>query len=144
MMCYQMKSETEQFNIRPDKTLVERLQKLADKFNRRSKAQIAVEIIEQYIDFWEDAETIKFRAVQNQREKFGNDLSKGGQELVGSYQHITKVTPRNDVDATTIDKTDNARLNFNGKSRRRNQSKEAQLNEVIDAEIDKKTKNKKK
>ncbi len=82
MMCYQMKSETEQFNIRPDKALVLRLQKLADKFNRRSKAQIAVEIIEQYIDFWEQAETVKFNAVQSQRKALNISISPPGRKMI--------------------------------------------------------------
>lgn len=82
MMCYQMKAETEQLNLRADKALVEKLQKLSDKFNRRSKAQVAVEIIEQYLDFWEQAEAIKFRAVQDQRIAVNKALGSGnGKEI---------------------------------------------------------------
>ena len=67
MMCYQMKSETEQFNLRADKTVLDKLQNLADRFNKRSKAQVAVEIIEQYMDFWEQAEATKANTIERQR-----------------------------------------------------------------------------
>lgn len=59
MICYQMKSETEQFNIRINTNVLERLDKLAFEFNKRSKATVAAEIVEQYIDFWEQTEDAK-------------------------------------------------------------------------------------
>lgn len=73
MMCYQMKSETEQLNLRADIKIIERLQKLADKFNKKSRTQVAVEIIEQYIDFWEQTELVKARAIQKQRHVLLNE-----------------------------------------------------------------------
>jgi hypothetical protein len=65
-MCYQMKSETEQLNLRPQKKTIEKLQKLADKFFKRSKAEVAVEIIEEYMDLWERAESAKRQVIDGQ------------------------------------------------------------------------------
>jgi hypothetical protein len=60
MICYQMKKkvETEQLNVRPLKSTIERLGELAERYkgDKGRKNEVAVEILEQYADLWEAAE----------------------------------------------------------------------------------------
>jgi hypothetical protein len=56
-----------QMMLYADEQLMERLNTLAVKFGRKSGNFVAVEILEQYADFWEDAEAGKQAIVEQQR-----------------------------------------------------------------------------
>jgi predicted DNA-binding protein len=60
--------DKDQFLLRPNKRLIERLKNLAVKFGKASGQQVAVEVIEQYLDFWEEAESAKQATIKRQRE----------------------------------------------------------------------------
>ncbi len=58
---------TQQYKLRLEDEAIERLDKMARKFGRRSGNQVAAEVIEQYLDFWEYAEQAKKAVFEEQR-----------------------------------------------------------------------------
>lgn len=69
MLSYPMaKKDTQQFHIRPSREVVNRLEKLSEKFDRDSANQIAVEILRDYADLWEAAEQTKRDTILRQQE----------------------------------------------------------------------------
>lgn len=67
-ICYPMKADTDQLNLRPSKALIAKLENLASKFKGDSKkrTEIAVEILEFYADHWEKAEELKRSLIAKQ------------------------------------------------------------------------------
>ena len=70
MMCYQMKSETDQLNLRPNVELIKNLEKLAEKFRGdiKKKNEVAVDILEHYMSHWAQAEQVKKNLIKRQLE----------------------------------------------------------------------------
>lgn len=58
------------FFIRPPRQLINRLEKLAGEFKKPSANQIAVEVIDQYLDSWVEIETVKRQARDEQQRSF--------------------------------------------------------------------------
>lgn len=54
-----------------DDDLSRRLDQAVIRFNKRSRATIAQEILETYFDFWLEAEQAKQAIIEAQREKLG-------------------------------------------------------------------------
>ncbi len=61
------KDDIEQMNVRLPKAVIGRIDRLAQKYGRRSRNQVASEVIEQYLDFWEEIEQAKLEALKHQR-----------------------------------------------------------------------------
>jgi metal-responsive CopG/Arc/MetJ family transcriptional regulator len=62
-----MAKDTEQLLLRPSVALVEQLDEAVEKFGKRSRNEIAVEILETYFPFWEQAEQAKLDLIEEQR-----------------------------------------------------------------------------
>ena len=62
-----IKDDFEQMNVRLPKAVLTRIDRLAEKYGRRSRNQVASEVIEQYLDFWEETEQAKREALKQQR-----------------------------------------------------------------------------
>jgi hypothetical protein len=62
-----MKAKRKQLNLSGSKELRERLEELAIKFKRRSGSTVALEIVQEYIDFWEVAENNRQATKQQQK-----------------------------------------------------------------------------
>lgn len=58
---------TQQYKLRLDEDVIARLDEFARKYGRRSGNQVAAEVIEQYLDFWEYAEAAKKVVLEDQR-----------------------------------------------------------------------------
>ena len=61
------KDDTDQMNVRLPIVVLARIGELAHKYGRRSRNQVASEVIEQYLDFWEETEKAKLEALKQQR-----------------------------------------------------------------------------
>lgn len=57
-----------QFLLYLDEDLINRLHELAQKNGRKSGQFVAMEILEQYADFWQDAEEARQAVIAQQRE----------------------------------------------------------------------------
>lgn len=64
------KKDTQGFFLRPERDLVNRLEKLKDEFEKGSANQVAVEVIKDYIDFWAEAERAKKKVRVLQEAQF--------------------------------------------------------------------------
>jgi len=64
------KKDNSPFLLRPPRELVNRLEKLCAEFKKPSANQIAVEVIDQYLDSWAEIETVKRRAREEQQRGF--------------------------------------------------------------------------
>ncbi len=62
-----IKDDFDQMNVRLPKAVLDRIGRLAEKYGRRSRNQVASEVIEQYLDFWEEIEQAKYEAFEHQR-----------------------------------------------------------------------------
>ena len=60
-------ADNEQYKVRIGTEIVRRLDELATRFGRRSGNQVAAEVIETYLEFWEAAEAVKTEIVDQQR-----------------------------------------------------------------------------
>jgi hypothetical protein len=60
-------ADTTQYKIRISEALIARLETMAREYTRKSGNQIAAEIVEQYADFWEQAELARQDVIQQQR-----------------------------------------------------------------------------
>jgi hypothetical protein len=60
-------ADTTQYKIRISEALIARLETMAREYTRKSGNQIAAEIVEQYADFWEQAELARQDMIQQQR-----------------------------------------------------------------------------
>ena len=80
MMCYQMKSETDQLNLRPNVTLIKNLEKLAEKFRGdvKKKNEVAVDILEHYMSHWAKAEQVKKDLVKEQLNGINKNIEDRG------------------------------------------------------------------
>jgi predicted transcriptional regulator len=58
---------TEQYKVRLDENVIKRLDQIAQRYGRRSGNMVAAEVIEQYLDFWENAEQAKVAVLEQQR-----------------------------------------------------------------------------
>lgn len=76
MTVLTMTDDTVQFLLRPRRELAKRLDSLAKQFRRKSGNQVAVEILEQYADFYAQAEQARLDVLTHQRELIS---SAGGQ-----------------------------------------------------------------
>jgi hypothetical protein len=56
-----------QMMLYADEQLIDRLNSLAEQFGRKSGNFVAVEILEQYADFWEAAEGARAGIIEQQR-----------------------------------------------------------------------------
>ncbi len=56
-----------QFKLFLDEEIIGRLEKAANRYGRRSANEVAVEVITQYLDFWEYAESAKHAVFEQQR-----------------------------------------------------------------------------
>ena len=65
-----MIEKTTQVNVRMPEDLVKKLEQAAQKYRRRSFNQVALEIIEDYLEFWIQAEEVKQGFIAQQREMF--------------------------------------------------------------------------
>ena len=52
MLQNMSKKDTEQFHIRPPRTVINRLAELSKKFKRDTPNQVAVEILRDYMELW--------------------------------------------------------------------------------------------
>lgn len=62
--------DTKGFFLRPERGLINRLAQLREEFKKGSANQVAVEIINEYIEFWAEAERAKQEVIEKQRERF--------------------------------------------------------------------------
>ena len=58
---------TKQYNVRLDVNLIARLEGIAELYNRDSGNKVAAEIVELFLDVWEDAEKARFRVINQHR-----------------------------------------------------------------------------
>lgn len=65
---------TEQFKLRLDEQVIRRLDQLARKYGRRSGNEVGAEVIMQYLDFWEYAESAKHAVLAEQRAMLADPL----------------------------------------------------------------------
>lgn len=69
MYCVQMeKDPTAALMLRPPRRLVERIKKAADAFGKPSHNQVAVDILETFLDYWIEAEHARQAVLNKQRE----------------------------------------------------------------------------
>jgi hypothetical protein len=68
MLQNMAKKDTEQFHIRPPRTVINRLDALSKKFQRESPNQVAVEILRDYVELWAAAEQAKRDTILRQQE----------------------------------------------------------------------------
>ena len=61
------KQDTEQLHLRPRREIINRLHELAEKFKKPSGNQVAVEVLEEYLEFWAKAEQAKYDTIRHQR-----------------------------------------------------------------------------
>lgn len=66
--------KTSQYNVRLADDLIKRLNEAASGHGRRSGNQVAAEIIEQYLDFWQYAESAKQAVINRQREMIREEM----------------------------------------------------------------------
>lgn len=85
------KGQTEQLLLRPSSELVERLDEAVEKFGKRSRNEVAVEILETYFPFWEQAEQGKRDLVEQQRAVLFENVSAVYARGKGSRVGIEKV-----------------------------------------------------
>lgn len=57
------------WQIRPDRQLVERLERLVKKFPRESANKLAVEILNDCVDIWERAEQARVDSLADHKQK---------------------------------------------------------------------------
>jgi hypothetical protein len=83
-----------QFLLYAESELVEGMDELAKKFGRKSGNVVAVEILEQYADFWEAAEQAKQNFINQQRAGvFGHlEVTQPYMSGKGSRREIERVT----------------------------------------------------
>lgn len=62
-----MNEPTEQFLLRLSTDLIRRLETAARRFNRRSRNQVAAEVLEQCLPIWEQAEGAKLAVLEQHR-----------------------------------------------------------------------------
>lgn len=63
------RKDNQGFFLRLPRPLINRLKKLADEFRRPSGNQVAVEIIEQYLNRWEESEKAKRKLLEDFDER---------------------------------------------------------------------------
>lgn len=68
MLQNMSKKDTEQFHIRPPRTVINRLAELSKKFKRDTPNQVAVEILRDYMELWAAAEQTKYDTILRQQE----------------------------------------------------------------------------
>jgi hypothetical protein len=66
--------KTDQFLLRPNDELIKKLRDAALRYNKSSGQQVALEVIEQYLDFWEKAEDKKLQEINRQRDSLDAEL----------------------------------------------------------------------
>jgi hypothetical protein len=61
--------KTDQLLLRPPVELIDRLEKAAEKYRKEAsnRNQVAVEVLDQYLEFWEQAEEAKLAVMSQQR-----------------------------------------------------------------------------
>ncbi len=74
------------FFIRPPRQLINRLAQLADQYKKGSANQVAVEIINEYIEFWEEAEKAK-KAKREVLDTQRDRLNKLKAQMLGQSPH---------------------------------------------------------
>lgn len=62
--------DTKGFFIRPERELINRLDRLSKEFKKGSANQVAVEVIVEYLDFWVEAEQARKDVLSKQQERF--------------------------------------------------------------------------
>ena len=73
--------KTEQFLLRPNDALIKRLKNDASKYKRGSGQQVALEVIEHYLEFWEKAEDKKLQEIKRQRESLDMEIGESNGEI---------------------------------------------------------------
>lgn len=63
---------TEQLLLRLDVDVIDKLNRLADKYKKKSGNAVAAEIVTTYLEFWEYSEEQKKLTIQKQRELIEN------------------------------------------------------------------------
>jgi hypothetical protein len=66
--------KTDQFLLRPSDELIKKLRDAAIKYKRGSGQQVALEVIEHYLEFWEKVEERKLQEISKQRESLDDEL----------------------------------------------------------------------
>ncbi len=64
---------TKQYKVGVDESLIERYENAAEKYKRRSGNQVASEVLEQYLDLWEQAEQGRLAVISQQRRALSKD-----------------------------------------------------------------------
>lgn len=62
------KKDTVQFNLRPPREVIRRLDELAHQYGFVAATEVAVEVLQYYTDLWAAAEQAKRDAIKNQHE----------------------------------------------------------------------------
>lgn len=113
-MCYQMKAKRKQLNLSGSKELRERLENLAIKFKRRSGSTVALEIVEEYIDFWEVAENNRQATKQQQKAALMRDVASSPklmgmskEEVVGDLQDFFSSNTQDMSDPAVLEQPEN-------------------------------------
>lgn len=75
-----MDIDKDQFLLRPSKRLINRLKALAEKYGKTSGQQVMLEVVEQYLDFWEEAEEAKQATIRGQRKSIGKKAKSEGKK----------------------------------------------------------------
>jgi hypothetical protein len=65
-----------QVNLRMTEEMVNKLESAVLKYKQRSLNQVALEILEDYMDFWIQAEEVKHKFIEQQRQAFASKQSK--------------------------------------------------------------------
>jgi inorganic triphosphatase YgiF len=64
------KKDTGQIHLRPQRRILNRLDELAEKFQRESANQVAVEILDHYMEHWAQLEQARLDAKAEQARRF--------------------------------------------------------------------------
>lgn len=67
MIRYYMSEQTDQFLLRLPVDLIKRLEDAARRFGRRSRNQVAAEVLDQCLSIWEQAEAAKLAVLERHR-----------------------------------------------------------------------------
>jgi metal-responsive CopG/Arc/MetJ family transcriptional regulator len=85
------KGQTEQLLLRPSSRLVEKLDEAVEKFGKRSRNEIAVDILETYFSLWAETEQFKLDLVEQQKAELFKNVTAVYARGKGSKAGVEKV-----------------------------------------------------
>jgi hypothetical protein len=78
-----MKKSRPQINVTLSDAQIERVEKMVQRYGKKDKSRVLLEIFEQYVDLYEHAEEAKFEVLQQQKLPLTVGKSPGASKRVG-------------------------------------------------------------